>query len=137
MKIKENSTLYFMQKVAFIAAIFFVSFNGVFAQIKSYKKVNDGVLFSLNKGLLKIKICKEDIVEVKYTILDSFSQKKSLVVNKDWPSLINFDVKEEGKNIIIKTSKLLISINKENEAINYADLNGNLITKEDDANGKK
>ena len=127
----------FLRQGIIFVAIVFISINTIFAQIKSYKKVSDGVLFTLNKGLLKIKICKEDIIETKFTILDSFSQKKSLVVNNAWTSLVNFDVKDEGKNIIIKTSKLLMSINKETEAINYADINGNIITKEDNDHGKK
>jgi alpha-D-xyloside xylohydrolase len=130
-------TLKFYRKAGLVSAIFFISVYTLAAQIKSYKKLGDGVLFTLTKGFLKIKICKEDIIEVKYTILDSFSNKQSLVVNKEWPSSVNFNVKDEGAAIIINTGKLLLNINKESEAISYLDLNGNIITKEDQQEGKK
>ena len=45
------------------------------AEIKSYKTDIDGITFSLDKGLMKIKVCKDDIVEVRYTIFNTFPEK--------------------------------------------------------------
>ena len=53
----------------------------VHAAIRDFKKQPDGVVFNLDKGLMKIKICSADIVEVKYTVFNTFQTKESLVVN--------------------------------------------------------
>ena len=42
------------------------------ASVKSYKKEANGLLFTLDKGLMKVTICKDDIIEVKYTIFNDF-----------------------------------------------------------------
>ena len=48
------------------------------ASVKSYKKDADGVSFLLNKGIMKIKICRDDIVEVKFAFINSFPVKRRL-----------------------------------------------------------
>ncbi len=50
------------------------------ASVHSYKKDADGITCHLDKGLMKIKICSPDIVEVKYTLFNTFEHKPSLVV---------------------------------------------------------
>jgi alpha-D-xyloside xylohydrolase len=56
----------------------------------SMRKYNDGVTFAFDKKLMKIKICGDDIVQVKFTSLNEFSNKNSLVVTnscEDVPGL--------------------------------------------------
>jgi alpha-D-xyloside xylohydrolase len=38
------------------------SFQRVSASVKSYQKDRDGVSFLLDKGIMKVKICKDDII---------------------------------------------------------------------------
>jgi len=104
--------------------------------VKSYKKDADGITLKLNTGLLKIKICAPDIVEVKYTIFDAFSSKASLVVNNTWAKNIPFKVSDQNGRIIITTSRLKISIDKTTNAIAYRDNRGRIITAEDDVDNK-
>ena len=40
------------------------------ASVISYKKEANGLLFTLDKGRMKITICTDDIIQVKYTIFD-------------------------------------------------------------------
>ena len=79
---------------------------------------------------MDIRICKADIIEVKYTILDAFPAKTSLVVNNPWNQPANFMVAEHNGQLIITTSKLIISINKKSNAITYTNLKGTVITSE-------
>jgi len=106
------------------------------AAVKSYKKDVSGVTFSLDKGLMRIKICSSDIIEVKYTMFDAFEKKESLVVNNPWVNKTNFAVAETNANIIITTARLKLLINKATNAITYADKNGNVITSEDSEENK-
>ncbi len=100
-----------------------------FASVKSYKQNGNAVTFYLDKGLMKINICKDDIVEVKYTFLDSFQQKNSLVVNAIWQTT-NYTVKEDNNAVVIHTKRLIITVNKATNAITYADANSNAILSE-------
>jgi alpha-D-xyloside xylohydrolase len=107
------------------------------ATVVSYKKENDGVTFTLDKGLMKIKICGDDIVEVKYTSLHEFGNKNSLVVINAWKDVPRFRVSEKGGEVIITTAKLRVKVNKGTNAIRYTDLNDRLILAEDEREGKQ
>src|ERR1700740_1836905 len=85
--------------IAKIAACFFITLatvNFSNAAIVFFKKTPDGVTFKLDKGVMFLKICKADIVEVKYTIFDALPQKSSLVVNNPFTVKTPFSVTENG-----------------------------------------
>ncbi|WP_419789149.1 TIM-barrel domain-containing protein [Mucilaginibacter sp. X5P1] len=100
------------------------------ASVKSYKKEADGLLFTLDKGLMKVTICKDDIIEVKYTIFNDFVSKPSLIVNAKW-SRPSFKVSEDKNKVIITTAKLKVIINKLTDNVTYQDFYGKEITSED------
>jgi alpha-D-xyloside xylohydrolase len=123
---KMTSVLFLLMSYGFV--------NTVTAAVKSYKKDLYGVTFVLDKGLMRVLICKDDIVEVKYTSLNAFSLKPSLVVNNRWLDHPAFSVSEKDDEIIISTKKLFIKINKTTNAIIYTALNGKVIAAEDSLN---
>jgi alpha-D-xyloside xylohydrolase len=106
------------------------------ASVVSFTKDADGITFTLDKGLMKVKICKDDLIEVKHTSLASLAEKNSLVVNNPWKTAIKFDVAETGNEIVITTSRLKIKVNRATNAITYADLNDEVILAEDKTNKK-
>jgi len=111
--------------------ILILNINSAKAAIISYKKEANGVLFKLDKGLMKVTICKEDIIEIKYTALDSFITKPSLIINATW-NFPPFKVSDDKKQVIIITARLRVLINKATNNITYQDINGIEITSEDD-----
>ncbi len=119
-----------------IALISIFSVSTANAAIKSYTKDADGVTFSLDKGKMKVKVCTDDIIEVKYTLFNDFSQKESLVVNNKWLTKTGFTVTEGNGAVIIATAKLKLIIDKVTNAITYLDKKGNVITAEDKADNK-
>lgn len=125
---KTNTTVSF--KRLLLLAIALLSINMAGATVVSYTKSTDGVTFKLDKGLMKIGICKADIIEVEYTILDAFPQKNSLVVNNSWAQKTAFSVTDNKGSVTIATAKLHITINKTTNAITYTDLSGAVITSE-------
>ncbi|SHM59918.1 glycoside hydrolase family 31 protein [Mucilaginibacter sp. OK098] len=128
MKNHLSKTL-FLKFAAFLI-ISLASLQSTRASVISYTKNADGIIFKLDKGLMNIRICKADIIEVKYTIFDAFPAKNSLVVNNTWKEKTPFTVSERGGKIIISTSKLNISINKTTNAITYTNKSGVVITAE-------
>lgn len=107
------------------------------ASIVSFKKDVNGVTFTLDKGLMKVKVCSDNIVEIKYTVMPGFPSTKSLVINNAWKGVAKFSVTENKDEIIITTANLKIVVNRSTNAIKYTDLKGNVILAEDGENGKK
>jgi alpha-D-xyloside xylohydrolase len=127
-----------LKTIAIILTVIFYSFTNVtIASVTSYSKEPDGITFALDKGFLKIKICKDDIIEVKYTSLAAFSPKSSLVINNAWKLTPSFTIAEKSGEFIITTSRLKIKVNKLNNAISYTDLNDAVILAEDETAGKE
>jgi alpha-D-xyloside xylohydrolase len=110
--------------------------NSTQAAIKTYKKDAEGITFNLDRGLMRIKICTGNIIEVKYTLFDAFEQKESLVVNNKWVNKTIFQVTENKEDVIVTTSKLKLLVNKATNAITYLDKSGNVITAEDKTENK-
>jgi len=104
------------------------------ASVISYTKNENDIVFKLDKGLMDIKICKADIIEVKFTIFNSFPEKNSLTVNNPWKEKSPFSVADRNGEVIITTAKLVVRINKSTNGITYNDLKGNIITSETNEN---
>ncbi len=119
--------------IALMSMILTVS---VQATVVSYTKNKDGVTCTLDKGLMNVKICFDNMVEVKYTTLPLFIEKPSLVVTNDWKTVPGFSVSDNANEIVVTTSKLKVLINKQTNAIKYTDLDGNTVLAEDDSQNK-
>lgn len=106
------------------------------AAVISFQKTSDGVSFTLDKGKMKIIVWGPDIIEVKYSILDSLATRQSLVIKEGLKPGSAFTVSEKGNEVVISTTKLKVKVNKATHAVTYADLGGNVILAEDGVQGK-
>ncbi len=106
------------------------------ASVKSVSKEADGISLLLDQGVMKIKICKENIIEVKYSIHSPLPSKTSLVINNQWKVKPHFDITETKEEIILSTAKLKIVVNRITNSIRYFDLNNKLILAEDHEKSK-
>jgi len=106
------------------------------ATVMSFTKNADGITCILDKGYMKVKICTDNIVEVKYTSLPLLLDKPSLVVTNEWKNTPGFTINESAGEIIITTADLKVIVNKQNNSIRYTDLKGNIILSEDGSQGK-
>jgi len=127
---KKSFAKEFLLKPAAFLLTALLLVNTTKASVISYTKSANGVTFKLDKGLMNVKICKADIVEVKYTIFDAFPAKNSLVVNNSWAGKTAFTVTEHNGQIVITTARLNISINKATNAITYTNKKGEIIVAE-------
>lgn len=106
------------------------------AKVVSYKAQQDGIVFKLDKGQLKIIVCKDDIVEVKYSLLDSIAERSSLVITHQWKVPTKFKVSETWREIVITTKIIKVKVDKLTNAISYTNLSDKLILSEDGSMGK-
>jgi len=123
-------------KLTFLILAFFLLSLVTKASVVSFNKDTDGVTFKLDNGLMKVKICLDNMVEVKYTELPVFLDKQSLVVNNEWKNTPSFTVADNSSEIVVATANLKIVVNKKTNSIKYTDLNGNVILSEDDSQSK-
>ena len=123
-------------KQILIALMFMILTVSVQATVVSYTKNKDGVTCTLDKGLMNVKICFDNMVEVKYTTLPLFIEKPSLVITNDWKTVPGFSVSDNANEIVVTTSKLKVVINRQTNAVKYTDLAGNTILAEDDLQNK-
>jgi len=107
------------------------------ASVVSFKKESDGVIFNLDKGLMKIKICNDNIVEVKFSVMQTFPETKSLVIVNGWKIAAKFSVSDNKDEIVISTADLMILVNKSTNAVKFTDLKGKIILEEDGKTGKQ
>ncbi|MDH7606031.1 MAG: glycoside hydrolase family 31 protein, partial [Melioribacter sp.] len=120
-------------KVKFQYLFFFLL---IFQIIYAFEKQKDGVLFELKKQkdtdaqLLKVQIITENIIRIIASPTNSFSTRKSLVVEKiDWKP-IRWSVKDKNNFVDIITSKLIVRVNSENGKVAFYDNNEKLILNE-------
>lgn len=106
------------------------------AKVVSFVKNIDGITCTLDKGLMKVKVCFDNLIEVKYTTLPLFLDKSSLVITNEWKNAPVFTVEENSGEILIVTSKIIVVVNRSSNAVKYTDRAGNIILAEDDAQGK-
>jgi alpha-D-xyloside xylohydrolase len=106
------------------------------ASVVSYKNDGDGITCTLDQGLMKVKICMDNVIEVKYTILPLFLDKPSLVITNEWKTTPVYKVTENDDEIVLATAKVKVIINRKTNAVRFADLNDIVILSEDELNGK-
>jgi alpha-D-xyloside xylohydrolase len=110
--------------------------NPVSAKIQSWQKESDGVSFTLDVGVMKIRVCASDIAEVQYTILPRLQQKLSLVINNRFNPTPPFSVTETASAVVIVTGRLHITVDKATNAISYANASGHLLLAENGQDNK-
>lgn len=122
----------------FLAIIIFtfISPLQVNASVLSFTSDSNEVTFALDTGFMKIKICKEDIIEVRYTSLSDFAPKNSLVVTNSWSTAAGYTLSDDQGKITISTACLHVIVDSSTNAIQFTDLNNNVILAEDGKAGK-
>jgi alpha-D-xyloside xylohydrolase len=102
----------------------------------------DGVVVPLEKknptepALVKIQVCAKDIIRIVAAPVDTFSERKSLIVEKtDWDP-VEWFAKEEGDSVVVSTSKLRVEIHKTKGTVTFRKSDGELILREKSNNSK-
>ena len=119
-----------------LVLLLFFSISRASAQVKSFQKTNFGVSFILNRGNMNVYLLKNDLAEIKFTVLDKMPDKKSLVVESVKSYLKNFSVDQNKEQVVITTARMKIKVNRKTAAITFTDLSGNIILAEADENSK-
>ena len=91
---------------------------------KGIERQSDGVLFTMQTGLLRLEVCSDSIVRVLYTPTSSFPDVKHLAVIKtSWPGA-HFSVESTDKEVTLSTAQLRVNVARKDGVIVFSDAAG-------------
>jgi len=124
----------------FICFLLLVSGIGIqlYAQeIKSYKKMSDGVVFDLEKGKMKLQVCTDKMIRVQVTPTNDFSNRESLIIVKDKWEKVKWSLENENEYYILMTNEISARIKKSTAEVKFYNKQNNLILAEREGSGKR
>jgi alpha-D-xyloside xylohydrolase len=99
-------------------------------QSDSYSVDATGVTFAWSSGLMKLQVCKEDIIRVQATTAAALPEAASLSVNNPWSTPTPFCVSEEAGTVTITTIRMKAKVNTTTGVVAYTDLNDSVVLSE-------
>ncbi len=108
----------------------------------AFEKKEDGIILELKKQnatdpqLIKIQVYSENIIRIIAAPEKSFSDRRSLMVNKTKWESATWSLKQYQDSLEITTSKLAVHVNKKTGAISFYNSRGELLLQEKVDGGK-
>jgi alpha-D-xyloside xylohydrolase len=105
--------------------------------VTSVTKDATGVTFGMTPGAMRIDICTDGIVRVRYSQQSTMpvDNNMSFLVSKTWPT-VSFTQTETASDVSIVTSKIQVKVNKTTGAVTFLDANGTTVLQEAAGGGK-
>ena len=98
--------------------------------VAAVRQESDGALFTLQTGTLRVQICGDALVRVLYSPTSVFPNAPDYVVTKiSWPA-VKWTMQSTDKEIVLATSRLKVTVTRNDGAILYSDLAGNRLVQE-------
>ena len=99
--------------------------------VVSVRPQADGEVFALKAGFLKVQVCSDSIVRVRYAMADAFPAggPDPVVVKASWPE-VRWTHAETTANVTISTARLTLTIDRRDASISYAAAEGRRLVQE-------
>jgi alpha-D-xyloside xylohydrolase len=92
---------------------------------------SDGARIILKTGYLQLRVCTDSIVRVLYSLEAAIPARPDFIIAKtNWPHA-DFTLAQNPTAVLLKTSRLAISVNRANSAITFLDENEKPLAQED------
>lgn len=108
---------------------------GAALKVRSVKQSSTGVLLKLSTGVMGIEIYSPRIVRVTYAPSTVLPDKKSLAVISP-PASVRWHLSHSATHVIISTSELVATINRNTAAVKFSDVFGAVFLGETVGGGK-
>src|ERR1035437_3768239 len=115
------------------------SFSVMFTYAQTIQKEQDGIIFTapsnvLNIKKIKLKVWKDDIIQVIVSPKESFSDRESLIITEKMNSIPQWNVEETNKEVILKTQSVIARIDKQNYQVSFSKIDGTILLSENEKN---
>src|ERR1700749_4966852 len=109
-------------KLKIFSLLVFV-FAGVAAQaqwipqnpILEAKKADNGVLFTMQQGTLKLQVCSPSIVRGLFRVSDGFPRPQTVVLRDHWP--VDWRMDSSADSITLFTRQLKVTVTRKDGSI--------------------
>ena len=120
----------------FFCAVGFLSAAPAHAQwaplnpVTAFQQQADGLLFTMQTGLLKVQVCTDSIIRVRYSATSEFSSLPDYVATKtDWPET-KWALQSTSGDVSLTTSRLVVTVARKDGSITYHDRDGKQLVQE-------
>ena len=118
---------------------FMALFSVMHIHAQTVQKEKDGVVFNVpsnvfNINKIKLKVWKDDIIQVMVSPKESFSERESLIITEKINDIPKCDVEETNKEIILHTQSITARIDKQNYNISFSKSDGTVLLSENEKN---
>jgi len=98
--------------------------------VTAVKQHPDGVLFAMQTGTLKLQVCTDSIIRVRYSATATFSDRPDYVITKTrWPET-KWTMQSTDDAVTLTTSRLAVTVTRKDGGITYRDLEGKQLLQE-------
>ncbi len=123
-------------RVLLVTMLSIVIPHGVQAQwapmnpVTSVQRESDGIVFPMKAGTLKVQVCNDSIIRVRYSPTSSFPNQPDYVVTKaGWPAS-KWTMQSSDDAVTITTSRLKVKIARQDAGITFLDADGKQLVNE-------
>lgn len=104
--------------------------------VQSFHQDADGVTLAMSPGKMKLTVCSDRIVRVRYSPTETVPAGQDFAVtNHSWPAT-SFKVADANGELTVSTRKLKVAVDKATGAVAFYDASGKLLLSEPAGGGK-
>jgi len=116
-----------------------LSFSLMLAQAQTIQKEQYGIVFTapsnaFNIKKIKLKVWKDDIIQVVVSPKESFSERESLIITEKMNSSPHWNVEETDKEVLLRTQSVIARIDKQNYHVSFSKIDGTVLLSENERN---
>ncbi len=98
--------------------------------VTAVQQQSDGVLFNLQSGVMRVRVCTDSIIRVTYSPMSSFPNLPEYVITRaDWPTA-QWKMQSDEGAITLVTGRLRVTVNRKDGTILYSDQAGKRLVQE-------
>jgi alpha-D-xyloside xylohydrolase len=99
--------------------------------VASFDKQQDGIVFHMKIGALRLQVCAPAIIHVMYSPVSSFSANTNPAIIKiRWPESV-WTLQDTDNEIALQTAALKVAVDRKTGAVTYSDLTGHVLLHDD------
>ncbi|MGH9343861.1 MAG: DUF4968 domain-containing protein, partial [Terriglobia bacterium] len=103
--------------------------------VESVRKDAGGLTLRMRTGLMRVRVCTDEIIHIVYTPGASIPKQVVPVVNRVWTP-VQFTVSDGKKTVALKTRDLEVLVDRNSGAVGFYTANGTPILQEPPDGGK-
>lgn len=92
--------------------------------VTGFQKQPDGVLFTMQSGVLQVQVCTDSIIHVLYSRDWPLPKRREYVIAKTEWAPASFDVRESTRNVAISTGRVTVTVDRKDGLVSYAGPDG-------------